>query len=309
MRAIRISESITAVTTGGGAFALTGIVAVLNHFGTHFPDWAWLAYGVALTGLASVSIVLTLHIAWVRLRTWGLRMGPLIGLAIGFSIVLGSAIWGFRVWAPQADIATNRVSFQKYAVFWVELDKDIYQLGVVAKFFNVGDEPHLVKGLILTDAANNWSFAPRGGYTIRRIVGNLDSAELLEDNYIKAGSEAYFKKLLPIKIDMTIIGGDTPEFILRGKWTLLLDSQKYEAQTPLYAVFKSVVSHAQWDALLKSQSNIKIDDLVYKRIPKKPPRDAPSLSYLVYNQDRSATIENPYFGQMNRAGFAGGPNS
>lgn len=183
----------------------------------------------------------------------------------------------------------------------MKLDKDIYQLGAVTKFFNFDDKPYPINGIILD--IENWTFFPRGSYHLRPPLPlqNEDHAELLEDSYIKAKSEAYFKKRLPIKFDMTISGGDTPELVLRGKWSLKIDNRNILMEAPFYTVYPKGISKNEWNDLQKSQSKINIEDLHYKEIPERPPADAPIINYLLYNRDRSADIENPYFAKTNPA--------
>src|ERR1700733_11484771 len=151
-----------------------------------------------------------------------LNMSPTVLIVVGYIIIGLAACAGVfggylaKLGHDQRAAASKlpNISFQKFALFWLQLDDDIYQLGAMTKLFNLDSKPYQINGITLD--ADNWSFFPRGGYQIRRFTENQDHAEVLEDNYIKAGNEAYFKKRLPIKLNMSIISGDTPEFVLRG---------------------------------------------------------------------------------------------
>jgi hypothetical protein len=187
------------------------------------------------------------------------------------------------------------ISFQKLALFWVESEKEIFQIGVVAKFFNADEKPRLVKGLVFD--GDSWALIPRGGSNIRRLTANEDHAELLEDNYMKGGDVAYFKKLFPVKFDMTILAGQPPEFILRGSWDLLLQDAKIAVAPALYSTYADAMSLESWNDLLKPQSTVNVESFYYKAIPPAPPPNSTHQFYLVYNPDRSAVIEDPYVAQ------------
>jgi hypothetical protein len=145
----------------------------------------------------------------------------------------GIAIWK-SFYLPTSATGPN-ISFQKFALFWVEVDKEIYQLGVVTKFFNLDSTPYLINGVVFD--GDSWTFFPRGSYLIKKYAAYEDHVELIEDNYIKSGNEAYFKKLLPIKFDMTISNGSTPDFALRGEWILFAGGAKMQVVPPLFSVY------------------------------------------------------------------------
>jgi hypothetical protein len=187
------------------------------------------------------------------------------------------------------------ISFQKLALFWVESEKEIFQIGVVAKFFNADEKPRLVKGLVFDGDSS--ALIPRGGSNIRRLTANEDHAELLEDNYMKGGDVAYFKKLFPVKFDMTILAGQPPEFILRGSWDLLLQDAKIAVAPALYSTYADAMSLKSWNDLLKPPSTVNVESFYYKAIPPAPPQNSTHQFYLVYNPDRSAVIEDPYVAQ------------
>lgn len=216
-------------------------------------------------------------------------------IVIGCSIL--SAVWLILL-AFLVPTRETPISFQKCAIFWVEVAPEMYQVGAVTKFFNAGDQAYLVHGLNFYP--ENWTIFPRGSALMRTNKQTPDPEtveSIIEDNYMKPGHEAYFKKLFRIKIDMQIRGGDTPEFILRGKWDVLLPKSKLRVAPALYSVFPHPITRDEWDNLTKSQSEINIDDLYYKPIPARPPDNAPIRFYLLYNGDRSAEIEDRYFAQ------------
>jgi hypothetical protein len=123
---------------------------------------------------------------------------------------------------PTPAPASPNVSFQKYALFWVRSDPTHFQLGIIAKLFNLDNQARLIKGIILKRFG--WKFIPRGGYTIQKELGYEDHAEIMEDNFIKPSSEGYYKRLLPVFIEMIVHGGGAPDFQIAGEWELAFDN-------------------------------------------------------------------------------------
>ena len=247
-------------------------------------------------------------VAGLLLAAWGLIPGneqhpvaPSLFIIVSISGVVGGAVW-FIESLSQIDA---KLSFQKYAIFWVNVDQDAYQIGAVLKFVNLDDKAILIKGIKFS--GKHWSFFPRGGYYIKRLMENDQMSELLQDNYIEpAGrSPAYFKIMLPIRFNMTVIGGKAPEFVLRGDWSVAIGNNMISVLPNIYTVYDDFVSRSEWDGLLKSNAKINIDDLNYKTIPPRPPLGAPDKNYLVYSEDKGSTIDNPYFA---RTDFVKGKN-
>jgi hypothetical protein len=238
--------------------------------------------------------VLGFAFVWLRTVDWSAALRVSLAAAIGF-IVIG-AIFGSISWVDFREGRQN-ISFQKYALFWVGIDKDVYQLGTVAKFVNLSEKAYLVDALSFDEL--DWSFYPRGSYLIQRMLATVCSADLIGDNYLKPNGETYFKSLLPIKLYMTVNGGDSPELIIRGNWNLRIDDDLVKRVPRLYSVYPQFISPADWDALRTSKASVQVDDLHFKPIPPRPPKGdhGPYVNYLVYNSDRTATIDNVYFGQ------------
>ncbi len=188
------------------------------------------------------------------------------------------------------------ISFQKLAVFWVETAKDTYQVSVVAKFFNAGSQAYIVNSLSFD--GKKWSFFPRGSYHLRQLFQNAPQTQVIEDNYLKPATEAYFKMQMPIVFDMTINGGATPDFVLRGGWKLNLSGIQVAVDVPkLYSVYPKPISEVEWRKLGKAESQLKIEELDYVEFPPAPPAEAPMESRIIYNKNRGATFSNPYYAQ------------
>lgn len=160
---------------------------------------------------------------------------------------------------------TPNISFQKYALFWVEIEPARYQLGIVLKLFNLGSNAHLIKGIKFE--RETWKLIPRGSYYMRRYTEFPPTAEIVEDNYIKGNSEGYYKHLLPIYIELTINGGDTPDMAIKGRWTLQFDPpQGVLLVSPgFHATYEKFISSAHWQDLLKPKSAIVFEDIHFQR--------------------------------------------
>lgn len=206
---------------------------------------------------------------WILARSRGLQLGPAIGIVIGSAILLPSLVWGVWTWAPSrqsSEVTRPNISFQNFALFWVETEKEVYQLGVVAKLFNAEGKSYLLNGLTFDTTA--WKLVPRGSYYISRALQFPDRIELIENNYIKPDDVGYFKKLLPISFEMTIVGGDLPDLLLKGQWHLILGEENMPVEPRFYTAYKNVLSVQEWGDLLKPKSQINVDNLTYQPIPK-----------------------------------------
>ena len=207
------------------------------------------AVGVAMLALTRAELTFARWCFWlatvlitVSHVMWQWTADQPYGLKIATGVIVGAFLFGGLAagigWIQQKEAATQQptttvtqpptaappnISFQKFALFWVELDKESFQLGAVTKFFNLDSVPYLVKGVVFD--GDSWALIPRGSYLIRKFWGFEDRFELMEDNYIKAGNEAFFKKILPIRFEMTVNGGSMPDFIMRGKWNLSIGSR------------------------------------------------------------------------------------
>ncbi len=242
------------------AFLGSGAYAVLS-----MADFRAARRGFWATALSFATIGLVLGI----MTTWPLSIR--IAVCAAFMAVSGGGlIWildylKVRETLGIAETATPNISFQKFALFWVETEKDVYYLGVIVKLFDLDTKPYLIKGITIDRVS--WKLIPRGGYLLRRYTEFHDHVEIIEDNYIKGGDVGYFKKLLPIRVEMTVQGGLTPDFMLLSRWNLVFDDKNVPIKTDFYAPYDNFISQQEWDDLLKPKSKIDVNDLQYKRLP------------------------------------------
>jgi len=165
----------------------------------------------------------------------------------------------------ESSVVDPDISFQKFSLFWVEVEKEKFQLGIVAKLFNTENKSYLLEGMTFQRVA--WAMHPRGGYYIRRYAEFPDQFEIMEDNFIKGNDVGYYKKLLPIFIEATIVGGSLPDFVFIGHWNLLIKKRSFLINPLYYTCFEDAISVEQWNSLLKPKSNINIENLNYSKLP------------------------------------------
>lgn len=75
------SEKITAATTGGGAFAMGGVIGVLDHLGYEFPTWVWVIWGCVCALLTLICFGLSAHMAFVWWRNRRTPSAPTPGVS------------------------------------------------------------------------------------------------------------------------------------------------------------------------------------------------------------------------------------
>jgi hypothetical protein len=96
---------------------------------------------------------------------------------------------------------------------------------------------------------------------------------------------------------MKLVGGKTPDLVLRGGWRIVIVPRLLNVVPDRYYVHGDILSMQQWDDILTNRSTIDVEELHYRRIPNEPPSGTKDVNYLIYNSDRSATVDDPYFAQ------------
>jgi hypothetical protein len=123
-----------------------GIISVLLPFAVkdmpHWITWPGLSVGF-------------LFLVWAFLPAETKQaVGPALVTIAGIAITIAGLSWYIDV--LYGDDKQPNISFQKFALFWVKLDEDIYEIGVVAKFVNLDDRTYLLNGMIFE--AISWGF-------------------------------------------------------------------------------------------------------------------------------------------------------
>ena len=117
----------------GVAFTLGGIL--VSTFAASVVPEKYHAYafylGLGLIGIGCLLFLLNLPVAQeLAAKGWPKRLS----LGLGLLLFISLGWWQFN---PMFMPPSPNISFQKFALFWVGLDKGNYQLGTVIKFFNL----------------------------------------------------------------------------------------------------------------------------------------------------------------------------
>lgn len=260
-------------TVGGWiAGALFGGAAAL--LSRMMPDH--LAPGIGIPLMVACLIGAAVAIVWAtapnHLQNWRRHMVPVAIMAVAVVLFGIGATWYFFAAQHDATIPTQKpeepapnISFQKFALFWVQTEPRVYHLGVIAKLFNAGDKSHYLDGL--TFERTEWKMIPRGSYVIRRYIEFPDKVDFIDPNFIKPNDVGYYKKLLPVRWDMTIQGGVLPDFVLIGKWNATIGATQIALEPRGFGVCNNPLSEEQWTDLLKPKSQIDIENLNYFPVP------------------------------------------
>jgi hypothetical protein len=170
-----------------------------------------------------------------------------------------------------AQTSPPEVSFQKYALFWVRTDKNNFQIGMIAKLFNLDNKAHLIKGITLSLKSNTLQ-AHGVPYLMHRESVVFEHAEIIEDNFIEPSAKGYYKKLLPLHIELTLANSEPisdtesrpPEIKLSSEWTLKFENGEVPAQPDFSVTYDRFITPEQWDGLLRPKSTIVFEELNFK---------------------------------------------
>jgi hypothetical protein len=66
----------------------------------------------------------------------------------------------------------------------------------------------------------------------------------------------------------------------------------------MYVAYLGFITLDDWRKLLKKSSSINVDDLPYDAVPPLPPEQGATVQRLLYSNDRSAQIRNPYISRI-----------
>jgi hypothetical protein len=251
------------------AFVGSGAYAVLS-----MADFRAARRGFWATTISFADIGLVLG----TMTTWPLSVRVAVCAAF-MAVAGGGLIWildylkvreTLGIESTQTETAPN-IAFQKFALFWVKTGPTQYdyQLGIVTKLFNLDNKPYLLNGMGYTNG--NWQLVPRAPFHLRTFAQYPNHAEIIEDNYIKAGNEGYFKSILPLVLGMDLHGGPTPEAVIVAQWFLTFGKNAIHVTPELYSVYEAPLSPDEWSDLLKPKSQINMENLRYKPLPKPAP--------------------------------------
>ncbi len=218
------------------------------------------------------------------------------GLSIAVAAVATTFSGLFIKWGLDDQRNQPNIVLRKAAFFWIEIEKDIYQIGVVIRLQNLGGKPYPVRGVALN--ATELKILGRGQSYLRRepfLTGAR--AEVTDENFMEAKSEASFKMLLPLKFPATIEHPPPPEIEFVGQWALILQKEEYPVQPELFGTFDRTISLDEWASLLNESSTISIGDISFDKPAPIVSAETPVSDFILFNPDRSATFHVRGFDQ------------
>jgi len=155
------------------------------------------------------------------------------------------------------------IYFQKFALFWVKTAPETYQLGIAAKLFNEEATSYRVKNLVFNGSQLSW--VPRGSYLWRKYAIYPPKLDVIIDDELKANDVRYITRLLPIELEMQIVGGKTMNVVMVGVWNLVLDKININVEPKGYTTYDEPISTQEWEDLLKPKSKIILENLDYQK--------------------------------------------
>lgn len=160
-----------------------------------------------------------------------------------------------------------KIIFPKYSLFWVEMNPGIYQLGMVIKLFNSDNQAYVINGISYSSAT--YQMVGRGSWWVKELALWPSEGQSIEDRYIKAGNEGYYKILIPTAVKLTPANG-TPEnsgpptgYIIRAKWSFVFGDQHLSVEPEFAATYDHLITAVDWSSLTRPNSKINVETLDY----------------------------------------------
>jgi len=186
----------------------------------------------------------------------------------------------------------NRFQLNNARIFLIEVDQNIYQIGIVTKLINLTDENKEIDFMVIKDG--ELGVVSRVKDYIQVFYNRVCYPEIQDDDVVIANSPAYLKLLTPIKIQLI---NDSvripPEIVLIGKWCIRTKSglcKTTYGNMKYYATYDKYITTSEWNNLLKPSSNINIETIPLKLAPVNVDLTLPTKRYLLWNRDPSAKI-------------------
>ena len=135
------------------------------------------------------------------------------------------------------------------------------------RLYSLSSRTTLLDGISLEAEQPRIQFTGGVGSTINRITISPLTAEANDDNFVKAGSDASYKLLLPIHLDAIFVTPTPPTIAYVGTWKLRLKSGSRIVQPQLSGTFDRIITEQDWEGLLKTGSTISADSIRYYPTP------------------------------------------
>jgi hypothetical protein len=187
-------------------------------------------------------------------------------LTIGAVLVVLGLYGGYLIQDTLREPDQNsNIVLRRVGYFWIDTGGEAYQIGAILKLYNLGSRATLLKGVVLETAMPQ--ITGRGQAHLRTLAAFEPRAEVYGDNFVKAGSDASYKVLLPMRMEATIDHPPPPAVAYVGTWQLQLRNATRAVQPELSGTFDRVITTADWQELLSPGSSVSPDVIHYEPAP------------------------------------------
>ncbi len=203
---------------------------------------------------------------------------------IGVLATVAGLVWTLHeiyYWLKPPD-----VDLHSLRIYFVEIDKNTYQLGLVAELANRDAKTYRIDGM--TAHPTSIDVAGRGQNYIRKIWGDVDG-HTTNDHHLEANKDAFFRMKLPLKFEMIVAHPPPPEILFFGEWLLLINGKPRAAVPRMIGNADETISESDWNALLDRPEYLQRVRL--KEAPAYTEFKGPYRNYLLFNSDPTAPLD------------------
>jgi hypothetical protein len=191
---------------------------------------------------------------------------------------------------------------QSVTTYAIEVERDTYQLGVVAKIANSSDEAEVLDSVSFDGASLD--IAARGSAYIQEIHRPIAQAELTQSQLLKPGDVEHVKLLLPFRIRM-LAKPPLAEFVVWGRWRIevkrdLLRRSNVDLVPEFVGSGEDPLGVQEW-ALKSGALLAEAHPVTHRLLGIRFEKSTPVESLLLFNADRSAPLNLYGYDCTNRA--------
>ena len=205
-------------------------------------------------------------------------------------IVCFLTIFSIFLFYPKKKIGNVDVNSLKIA--YVELEKDMYQLGILINVTNLTNKPLSIDKICFL--GEKIEMIPRGIIKIPLIDNKVTPliipekdicSKIIGDSHLKPGESRKYNTLLPLKQNLIIENGFPFEIVFRGEWKITdTDGQEYMFKPRSFGNYEGMFNLETWYKTTE-----------FKTINKLPPNNeflnnSTVENYILYNKDRTAKV-------------------
>ena len=188
------------------------------------------------------------------------------------------------------------LSLNSIRIYFIEIAKNMYQIGLVCEIANLGQRAHLIKHVNFNGDA--FDIVPRSPMHFIKafLQEDIIKGQIIGDNFLAPNKNKFFKVMLPLKVEM-VIDYQPPEIIFWGEWGINIENQLINLVSNFYGNCDKTISIEIWENLLKSVPDSNIDKISLKIPPSAFDSIDKYYNFMLFNRDRTAKINFYGFSQ------------